>query len=102
MQQPDYSHRAYYPLPTSTLAIISLVAGILSFIAFPLLGSAVAIFAGYQARKETRAVPPLASGDGLATTGIILGWINIVLAMLGLCCVLIYFLFIAGLIASGQ
>jgi len=44
---------------TSTLAIISLIAGVLGFTMLPLVGSIAALLTGYAARKETRAVPPL-------------------------------------------
>lgn len=64
-------------LPTSTLAIVSMVAGIAGFTIFPAVGTIVALIAGYAARKETRAVPPVASGDGLATAGIIMGWVQV-------------------------
>jgi hypothetical protein len=77
-------------LPTSILAIVSLIAGILSVTGLPLIGSVVAIFAGMQARKETRAVPPVADGDNLATIGIVLGWISLALA-LALCCLWLFF-----------
>lgn len=93
--QPNYGY-----LRTSTMAIVSLIAGILGFVAFPVFASIVAIWAGYAARKETRSVPPKASGDGLATAGIVMGWIQIALAILGLCCLLAYFVFILGLFSS--
>lgn len=85
-------------LPTSTLATISMIAGILGFIAFPVVGSIVAIWTGYAARKETRAVPPIAGGDGMATAGIVMGWIQVGLAFVSLCCFVVYFVFIAGTI----
>jgi hypothetical protein len=83
-------------LPTSTLAIISLIAAILGFTVFPLIGSIAAILTGYAARKETRAVPPLVGGDGLATAGIIMGWIQVGLGVVGLCCFIAYFVFVVG------
>jgi hypothetical protein len=89
------------PLPTSTLALVSLIAGILGFFMLPVIGSVVAIFTGYSARKETRAVPPTASGDGLATAGIVMGYIQIGLAVVGLCCLIAYFVFIVGAIGWG-
>ena len=79
---------------TSTLAIISLIAGVLGFTMLPLIGSIAAILTGYAARKETRAVPPL-GGDGLATAGIIMGWVQIGLGVIGICCFAAYFIFAA-------
>ncbi|MCQ3936506.1 MAG: hypothetical protein DPW18_05595 [Chloroflexi bacterium] len=85
-------------LPTSTLAIISLIGGILGFTAMPLLGTIVALITGYMARKETRAIPPTASGDGLATAGIVMGWIQVAMTVIGLCCLAAYFIFVIGAI----
>ena len=71
------------------MAIASLVTGILGFMG-PVIFSLVAIFTGQAARKETRAVPPTAAGDGLATVGIILGWIQIGLAIFAGCVALFF------------
>ena len=95
--------QSYQPvLPSSTMAIVSLIAGIAGFSFLPLVGSIVAIVTGYAARKETRAVPPTASGDGMATAGIVMGWIQVGLAAVGICCFAFYFLFIAGAVISGN
>jgi magnesium-transporting ATPase (P-type) len=103
----DYSNQPQFgnqgtSLPTSTLAIVSLVAGILGFTVFPVISTAVALITGYMARKETRAEPPAASGDGMATAGIIMGWIQVGLIVLGICCFAAYFLFIVGAVATSQ
>jgi magnesium-transporting ATPase (P-type) len=92
----DQQNQPQYVLPSSTLAIISLVAGILGFTFFPVIASIVAIWTGYEARKETRSTPPRASGDGMATAGIIMGWIQIGLAVISLCCVALYFIVMVG------
>jgi hypothetical protein len=96
--------QSYQPviLPSSTLAIISVIMGIAGFSFLPLLGSIAALITGYMARKETRAIPPTASGDGLATAGIIMGWIQLALGVIGLCCFGAYFVFILGAVAQGQ
>jgi hypothetical protein len=97
MNQQNYPHDMNSAvLATSTMAIVSLIAGILGFVMFPLIGSIVALITGYAARKETRAVPPTAGGDGLATAGIIMGWIQIALVVVGFCCFIVYFVFIVG------
>lgn len=90
-------------LPTSTLAIVSLVSAILGFTIVPVIGTIVALITGYMARNETRAIPPKASGDGLATAGIIMGWVQVALFVIGICCTIAYFVFIVGIFAaSGQ
>lgn len=92
-------------LPTSPLALASLIAGILGFTAFPVVGMLVALITGYMARQETRAVPPTASGDGLATAGIVMGWIQAALIVVAFCCVaaaLVFGLGIAGISIRSQ
>jgi hypothetical protein len=69
---------------TSGLAIASLVLGIGGVTILPLLGSILAIILGYMARNEIRQQPGELSGDGLALAGIVLGWISVGLAVLGL------------------
>ncbi len=95
-QQNTQQYYAPAVLPSSTLAIVSLVAGILGFTAFPLIGSIVALITGYAARNDTRAVPPRASGDGMATAGIVMGWIEIVLIVIGFFCVVMALVFFLG------
>lgn len=78
----------YYPsqsLPNNTNAIISLVTGILGLTFFPLVGSIIALITGYMARKEIDANPGMMGGAGMATAGIILGWVGVGLAVLGGC-----------------
>ena len=101
-------NQQYYPqnpnynvLPTSTLAIVSLIAGILGFMGLPIISSIVALLTGYAARKETRATPPRASGDGMATAGIVMGWIQIGLGVVAICCFVGYFVFVIGMVGSG-
>ena len=103
MNQQNYPQNMNYTiLPTSTLAMISLIAGILGFVGFPVIASIVAIWTGYAARQETRAVPPRASGDGMATAGIVMGWIQIGLAVVAICCFIAYFVFVIGLVSRSQ
>ena len=84
------------PRQTSTLAIVSLIFGVLSWIVIPLLGSLVAIITGHMARTEIRREPERLDGDGLALAGLLLGYIQLVLVVLG---VLALFLFFGGLAA---
>ena len=88
-------------LPTSTLAIVSLVSAILGFTFVPVIGTIVALITGYMARNETRSIPPKASGDGLATAGIIMGWVQVGLFVIGICCTIAYFVFIVGIFAAS-
>lgn len=86
-------------LPTSGMAIASLVTGILGFMG-PVLFSIIAVVTGYAARKETRGVPPSASGDGFATAGILMGWIQIGLVAGAICAALAFLLLGIGVWSS--
>lgn len=79
---------------TSTLAIVSLISGLLGWFVVPFLGSIAAIITGHLARAEIRREPSRLEGDGYALAGLILGWTNVVLWIVG---VLVLFLFFGGL-----
>jgi hypothetical protein len=68
---------------TSGYAIASLVLGIAGFFVFPVIPSILAVVFGQKAKDEIRANPSI-GGDGLATAGLVLGWIGIVLTALAL------------------
>ena len=97
-EQSQSQNMNYNILPTSTMAIVSLIAGIAGFSFLPVIGTIVALITGYSARNETRAVPPTASGDGLATAGIVMGWVQVGLSILGICLFILFFGFFASLI----
>lgn len=75
--------------PTSTNAIISLIAGVLGFIILPLIGGVIAIMTGNAAKKEIANSGNTLRGDGLAKAGVIMGWIDLgiygTIALVGLC-----------------
>ena len=79
----------------STLAIISLVAGILGWTLLPFLGSLVAVVCGHMARAEIRRAQGALEGDGLAVAGLVLGYLVIALSILA---VIGIFLFFGGLL----
>ena len=88
-----YGTPAGYPPPAaanSSSATISLIMGILGLFILPFLGSAVALFTGYSARNEINQSGGVILGGGMATAGIILGWIGIVLWLLGCCGFLVF------------
>ena len=72
-------------LPNSTTAIISLIAGILGLTAIPILGSIVAVVTGHMAKGEIARSGGTIGGGGLATAGLILGYVGIGLTVLGMC-----------------
>ncbi len=82
---PPSQGPVYTSPPNSSMAIVSLVAGILGLTFFPLVGSIVAVITAPMAIKEIRESGGALGGEGLATAGQILGWIGIGLSVLGLC-----------------
>ena len=81
---------------TSSMAIVSLVAGLLGWTLAPWLGSIIAIITGHMARAEIRRDPHGVEGDGLAVAGLVLGWSMILLSLFT---VLAFVLFFGGLAA---
>jgi len=79
---------------TSSLAIVSLVSGILGWTLLPFIGTIVAIITGHMARGEIRRAPERLDGDGLAVGGLILGWVAVALWIVGIAFI---FLFLGGL-----
>lgn len=92
MQQPPA-----YPLqqpapyaaapPTNSLAIVSLVAGIVSYMLVPIVGAIAAVVTGHIARSQIRQTGE--GGSGLALAGLILGYVHLVLVALVTAIVLI-------------
>jgi hypothetical protein len=76
---------------TSSLAIVSLVSGILGWTLLPLVASLVAIVTGHMARAEIRRNPDTLDGDGFAVAGLVLGWASVVLAALVVLLVVLFF-----------
>lgn len=65
---------------TSTLAVFSLIFGILCWFALPFVGAIIAVICGHAARGEIRRAPiGTIDGDGMALAGVILGWVHLAL-----------------------
>jgi hypothetical protein len=74
----------YGAVRTSGMAIASLILGIGGLTFLPLLGSIIGVLLGYAARRDIRSRPGEVGGEGVATVGLVLSWIGIGLAVLGL------------------
>lgn len=82
---------------TSSLAVVSLIFGILAYAFLPGVGALVAVICGHAARSEIRHAPPGSiDGDGLALAGLVLGWIQLALVVVAIG---IFILFLVGAIA---
>jgi hypothetical protein len=88
------------------MAVLSLVAGILGLTMLPVIGSIVAVITGPMAKREIFDSGGTLGGEGLAQAGIVMGWIGISLAVLGICIfgvlVAIPFCLAAFGLASGE
>lgn len=74
----------------STLAIISLVSGLLGWTILPVLGAIAAVVCGHLAKKEIRESNGMLSGDGMALAGLILGYVQIGILVLGIICLVTF------------
>ena len=95
---PNYQYPPpMYPVSTSGWAIFSLIAGILGWVGVFGLGGIVAIIAGYIAKNEINNSQGRVGGSGLATTGLVLGWANVILSIVLACLGVLMF---AGILAT--
>ena len=79
---------------THSLAVVSLIFGVLSWLGLPLIGALVAVITGHLARAEIIRNPDQFEGSGMALAGLILGWLNLVLSVLVIAAI---FLFLGGM-----
>lgn len=86
---------------TNTMALVSLIAGILGLTLFPFLGSIAAVITGNIARKEIAASSGAETGSGMATGGMIMGWIGVGLGLIGICIACLFFVLVPlGVLSS--
>jgi MFS family permease len=69
----------YQPVPppmtrSSTMALVSLIAGIAGVTILPILGSFIAVITGHMAKSEINRYSGAVTGGGMATIGLILGY----------------------------
>lgn len=106
-QMPPYQTPPQTPPPHQTTppkstnsysvwAIISLIAGLLNF-KYPPFGAIGALIAGYVARDEIKKSGDVLGGGGMATAGIILGWVGIAFSII---ISILVVLFLIGLIGT--
>ncbi len=93
----NYPPPPEYGQQTSSLAVISLVAGIASYFIVPLLGAIAAVITGNMAKKEIRQSSGRLTGEDMAQWGLILGWINIGISLVGACFLILAIMGIASL-----
>jgi uncharacterized membrane protein YjgN (DUF898 family) len=79
--------------PTEDKAVISMVLGILSLVSFSILAGIPAIIVGNMSRNNIRASAGRLGGEGMATAGIVMGWVSVGLAGLAVLVVIIILIF---------
>jgi hypothetical protein len=83
--------------PYNTLAVVSLVAGIASYVFVPVVGAVVAVITGHMARSQIRTTRE--QGGGLALAGLILGYAHLVIVVLVVGLILLVLLGVFGFFA---
>jgi hypothetical protein len=105
-QSPAPQGQSPYPYPytasrpTNSLAIVSLVTGLASFVILPVLAAVVAVVTGHMARRQVRQTGE--SGSGLALAGLILGYVNIGLAVIAIAILVVLVVAGFGLLAASS
>jgi len=84
--------------PSNDKAVVSLICGILAWVLFPFICAIPAIIFGHIARNEIRDSNGQMGGRGMALTGLILGYGQMVLFVLGCGCIVL--LALIGMVAS--
>jgi hypothetical protein len=79
----------------STMAIVSLISGIVSWFLLPFIASIVAVITGHMAKNEIKKSGGMITGNGMATAGLVLGYVQL---GLGLCACIV----VAVMLAFGM
>lgn len=73
------------PSETSAWAIVSLISGILGWLGLFGLGGLVAVITGHLAKGQIRRGMGRVTGNGIASIGLVLGYLNLALSLAGCC-----------------
>ena len=73
----------------STMALLSMIFGISAYVILWLIGAIVAVILGHLAKKEIKNSAGMLKGNGMATAGLILGYVQIGLFVLSVCVITI-------------
>ena len=95
-QQPTYPGYAPAAPPTNQKALISMILGIVGLTIVPILASIPAVILGHMSRKEIARTGE--SGGGMATAGLIMGYIGSIGYIIA---IVAFVLFFAAIFAAG-
>lgn len=86
------SPQPYTTIPTqpkdSTMALLSMIFGIAAYLILPGIGALAAVILGHLGKSEIKKSAGMLKGNGMATAGLILGYIQIGLSVLSLCAII--------------
>ncbi|NMC55301.1 MAG: DUF4190 domain-containing protein [Chloroflexi bacterium] len=88
----------YQPVETNIWAIISVISGVLGWLGVFGLGGIAAVICGHVAKSQINNSAGRQGGDGLATIGLVLGYLNIALVLFGIC---LFVLITVGVISGA-
>jgi len=91
MSDDLYSGRSYYPVKTNAWALVSVISGVLAWLGMCGRGGLAAVVCGHIGRRQIRSEPHLYTGEGLATAGLVLGYLNLALSLAGCCLMALIF-----------
>jgi hypothetical protein len=97
-EYPPSVSQQYPATETNVWAIVSLISGILGWLGVFGLGGLAAVIAGHVAKSQIRTSAGRMAGDGLATAGLVLGYLNLALTVLAIC---LFVLVFAGVISGA-
>ena len=92
----DQQYSALPPAQTtSTLAIVSLISGIAAWFLIPFIAAVAAVITGHMAKNEIKKSNGMIGGNGMATAGMVLGYVQL---GLGLCiCLAVVVMLVFGM-----
>jgi hypothetical protein len=92
---PSYGYGYGAPAKTNTLAIVSLISSIASFVILPFIGSIVGVITGHMSLNQLKTSGE--QGRGMALAGTIVGWVGLGLSILGIIAAIVFFSFFAAI-----
>ncbi len=85
LPSPDVAQPPRAPAPpTSSMALVSLIMGILGWLVLPIIGSVLAVVFGHAALGEIGRSEGQIGGRGMAQVGLVLGYVALGLSVLSI------------------
>lgn len=90
------------PAPTTSYATTSLIMGVLGWTLIPIVGGIIAVITGHLAKKDIRQSEGLLGGDGIASAGLFLGYLNLAVGLCACLALLLFPALLAGVLTFGS